>query len=158
VEHDDSATSQAAMVVVITAIAQGIGAAGQGHGGRGFIAGVLGALIAWWLGAGITYWVGTRFFGGTATWGEVARTLGFANSPLLLAVLGLVPGLGRIVIPILGLWVLVARIIAIRQALDFSTGKAILTALVGWLVAMLPVVLIFMLVMVGALLGGRAAQ
>jgi hypothetical protein len=34
-------------------------------------------------------------------------------------------------------WLLVAGIIAIRQALDFSTGKAIATALLGWLAMVL---------------------
>lgn len=31
------------------------------------------------------------------------------------------------------IWVLIAGIIAIRQALDFSTGRAILTAVLGWI-------------------------
>ena len=45
---------------------------------------------------------------------------------------------------IVGIWILIAGIIAIRQALDFSTGKAILTVVLGWLammlLAMLPMV------------------
>jgi hypothetical protein len=40
------------------------------------------------------------------------------------------------------IWVLIAGIIAIRQALDFSTGKAILTAVLGWLVIFLPLALL----------------
>src|SRR5215208_4881587 len=139
VEHDESATSQAALVVAITAVTQAVGAAaGQGHAGRNFLLVIILALVTWWLSAGITYFIGTRMFGGTATWGEVARTLGFANSPLVLAVFGFIPGIGRLLLFVLSIWVLVARIIAIRQALDFDTGKAILTALVGWLVVVLP--------------------
>jgi predicted double-glycine peptidase len=34
---------------------------------------------------------------------------------------------------IVALWLLATGIVAIRQALDFSTGKAILTALLGWI-------------------------
>lgn len=158
VEHDETATSQAALVVAITAVTQAIGAAaGQGHAGRNFIATVIVALISWWLGAGITYWVGTRLFGGTATWGEVARTIGFAQSPAVLAVLGIIPGLGRLVLFVVWVWVLVASVIAIRQALDFDTGKAVLTALVGWLVSKLPIFLLGLLA-VGALLVGGARR
>ena len=40
---------------------------------------------------------------------------------------------GSLVQVVVGFWMLAAGIIAIRQALDFSTGKAILTAVVGWL-------------------------
>ncbi|HKG92099.1 MAG TPA: YIP1 family protein [Gemmatimonadaceae bacterium] len=157
VEHDESATSQAALVVAITAVTQAIGAAaGHGNAGRNFIGTVIVALIAWWLSAGITYFVGTRLFGGTATWGEVARTLGFANSPSVLAVFGFVPGLGRLLLVVLSIWVLVARIIAIRQALDFDTGKAIATAFIGWLVAMIPIFLLAMLVMGAAIAGGMS--
>jgi len=34
---------------------------------------------------------------------------------------------------VVAIWVLIAGIIAIRQALDFSTGRAILTAVLGWI-------------------------
>jgi len=32
------------------------------------------------------------------------------------------------------IWTLVTGIIAIRQALDFSTGKAVITAVLSWIV------------------------
>ena len=60
----------------------------------------------------------------------------------MLAVLGLIPvvgGLVRVVVPI---WILIAGVIAIRQALDVSTGKAVLTAVLGWLVLAIPAVLL----------------
>ena len=40
-------------------------------------------------------------------------------------------------------WLLVTGIVAIRQALDFTTGKAILTAIIGWVIAVaVPVLLV----------------
>jgi hypothetical protein len=135
VEADTTATGQAAVVVALGAIASGIGMAREGSGG--IIAAVLGSLIGWALWAGITYLIGDKVLGGTATWGELLRTLGFAQAPRVLAVFGFIPGLGRLVMAIIGIWVLVAGIIAIRQALDFSTGKAVATALLGWLAMML---------------------
>jgi len=131
VEADRTATSQAAAVVAIVAVASAIGAA---RGGGGSIVGALiGAFIGWLIWSGVTYLVGTRVFDGTATWGELLRTLGFAQSPGVLYVFGFVPVLGWLVRAVVAVWILVAGIVAIRQALDFTTGRAILTALLGWL-------------------------
>src|SRR5690606_3415430 len=124
-----SATVQAAIVVAIVAVASAIGGIGTGN--------VLGFLIAqivgWLIWAGLTYLIGDKLLGGTATWGELLRTLGFAQSPGVLYVLGFIPLLGWLVRAVVGIWILITGIIAIRQALDFSTGRAIATALLGWL-------------------------
>ena len=142
VEHDASATGQAAVVVAIVAVASAIGAIGGD--GAGPIGALIGAVIGWIVWAGITYLIGDKLLGGTASWGELLRTLGFAQSPGVLFVLGIVPLLGGLVRAVVGIWILIAGVIAIRQALDFSTGKAILTVILGWLammlLAMLPMV------------------
>lgn len=130
VEHDETATGQAAVVVGIVAIASAIGGLSDGFGG--FLVGLLAAYVGWLVWSGITYLVGTNLFGGTATWGELLRTIGFAQSPGVLAVLAIIPLLGILVRLVVFVWLLVAVIIAIRQALDVTTGKAVLTALVGW--------------------------
>ncbi len=140
VEADTTATGQAAMVVAIVAVAQAIGAAGEG--GRGIIIALLGAVLGWVVWAGITYLIGDKLFGGTATWGELLRTLGFAQSPGVLYVLGIVPLLGGLIRFAVGIWILIAGIIAIRQALDFGTGRAILTAVVGWLAIAIPLAIL----------------
>jgi hypothetical protein len=131
VESDYNATGQAALVVTMVAIASAIG--GLNQGGRGIIGGVLVAVVGWLLWSAITYVIGDKVFGGTATWGELLRTLGFAQAPGVLLVLGIIPGLGGLIGMVVGIWMLVAGIIAIRQALDFTTGRAILTALLGWI-------------------------
>jgi hypothetical protein len=136
VEADHTATGQAAGVVALVAIAQAIG--GAGEGGFGIFAGVISALLGWLLWAGITYLIGAKLFGGTATWGELLRTIGFAQTPGVLYVLGLIPVLSGIIRFGVAIWVLIAGIIAIRQALDINTGRAILTAVLGWLAIMLP--------------------
>lgn len=133
VEADHSATTQAATVVLLVAISGAIGASGEGS--QGMIASVFNAFIAWLVWAGVTNFVGTRVFGGTADWGELLRTLGFAQAPGLLGFLAIVPLLGGSVSVVIGVWTLVAGIVAIRQALDFSTGKAVLTALLSMAVA-----------------------
>lgn len=130
VEHDTTATSQAATVVAIVAVAAAIGSVRSGSGG--LIAGLIGAFAGWLIWSGVTYLIGTALFEGKATWGELLRTLGFAQSPGVLYVLGIIPFLGGLVRLAVWIWLLVAGIIAIRQALDVDTGKAILTALIGW--------------------------
>ncbi len=159
VEHNNTLTSQAATVVGIVAVCQGIGGAigaAMARDGSGpstvivaLLGGIVAAFIGWVLWAYITYWVGTTFFKGTATPGEMLRTLGFAQTPGVLGILGFIPILGGIIGLIGSILTLVAGIVAIRQALDFTTGKAIMTALVGWLALMLVAIVFGLLFGVG---------
>lgn len=129
VEHDLDGTMQAAGVVVLVAVCSAIGALGSG--GAGVIGGAIGALLTWGLWSGLTFLIGTRVFGGTATWGEMLRTIGFAQVPGVLYLLKIVPLVGGLVGLVAGVWTLIAGVIAIRQALDVDTGKAILTTLLS---------------------------
>jgi hypothetical protein len=132
VEADTRATNQALLVVALVAVASGIGQAGSG---RNVVAqilfGLLTALLGWAVWSYVMYFVGTRFMGGTATYGELLRTLGFAESPGVLFIFGIIPGLGAIISGIAGIWVLVTSFIAIRQALDIDNGKTVITILLG---------------------------
>jgi hypothetical protein len=132
VEADGSATSQAAVVVVLAAIASAIGSFNENA-----IGALIGSFVGWAVWAGVTYFIGTALFKGTATWGELLRTLGFAQAPGLLYVVGIIPILGGFAKVIIAIWLLVAGIIAIRQALDISTGKSVVVAILGWLLLML---------------------
>ena len=135
VEHDEKATGQAAVVVIIVAVCSAIGAVWRG--GPSIIMAPVSAVLGWLLWSAVSYLIGTRLLGGTATWGELLRTVGFAQSPGVLMIFGIIPLLGWMVRVVVGLWLLVAGIIAIRQALDFSTGKAVVTALLGWIAMVL---------------------
>ena len=140
VEADTTANGQAGGVVALAAVAQAIGAIGEG--GLGLVGGLVGALAGWVIWAGVTYLIGAKVLGGTATWGELLRTLGFAQAPGMLAVLGIIPVLGGLVKVVVAIWILIAGVIAIRQALDVSTGKAVLTAVLGWLALVLPLLIL----------------
>jgi hypothetical protein len=131
VEHDQEATGQAAVVVVIVAICTAIGAIWRG--GPSIIMGPVSAILGWLLWSAITYLIGAKLLGGVATWGELLRTIGFAQSPGVLKIFGIIPLLGGLVRIVVAVWLLIAGIIAIRQALDFSTGKAVITAFLGWI-------------------------
>lgn len=137
VEADTTATGQAAAVVAIAALCTAIGTSDDG-----ILGSIIGSLIAWPIWSGLTYLIGDKVFHGTATWGELLRTLGFAQAPAFLNILGLIPFLGWLIVLITGIWVLFAGVIALRQALDITTGKAVLVALMGVIVLiMLPLVL-----------------
>jgi hypothetical protein len=63
----------------------------------------------------------------------------------LIQVLGLIPGLGTGVRLIAGVWMLVAFVLAVRQALDFtSTARAVGVCIIGWLILMAINTFIFM--------------
>ena len=65
VEHDQSATRQAMLVVVLGAIAAGIGVLDGGL--LAIVVGIVAALIGWAIYAFVAYWVGTHIFHGPHT-------------------------------------------------------------------------------------------
>lgn len=135
VEADTGANGQAIAVVVLASVAAGIG--GGGTVGS-LIGGSIGALIAWYIWAFLTFWIGTRLLpeaGTRATQGELLRTIAFSSSPGLLRILGILPALQALAFLVSGVWMLVAMVIAVRQALDYrSTGRAVGVCLIGWIV------------------------
>jgi len=128
VEHDRTATGQAVAVVLIAAVAEAIGGLGSGVG---LVGGAVAALVRWGTWSGVTWFIGTRVFKGTADWGELLRTIGFAQAPAVLLALGFIPLVWVFVAPLVSIWLLIATLIGIRQALDISTGQAFLTAALG---------------------------
>jgi hypothetical protein len=140
VERDENATTQALFVVIIVALASAIGGAldatlsnRPGALVGNALGGILAALVGWVIWSGVTYFIGTQILRGTATYGELLRTIGFAQSPGVLLVLRFIPVLGGLIALAVAIWQLVAGVVAIRQALDVTTGQAIVTVLLGWL-------------------------
>lgn len=136
VEADTTALGQAMGVVVLSSVAAGIGAIGH-KGVMGLVGGTIAALIAWFIWAFVTYLIGTKMLPEPQTRsdvGELLRTTGFSSAPGLLRIFGLLPILGGIVVFAANIWMLVAMIIAVRQALDYtSTWRAIGVCILGWL-------------------------
>ena len=148
VEADTGATGQAMLVVVLSSVAAGIGSVGGGAGLKGLLLGALSALAAWYIWAFLTYFIGTRLLPESQTEadvGQLLRTTGFSSSPGLLRILGILPGLTGIVFLGCAVWMLVAMVIAVRQALDYhGTGRAIAVCLIGWVVQVAITVLVMM--------------
>jgi hypothetical protein len=154
VEKDVTATNEAVLVVVIASICAGIGVAIAGHMGGlgvaiiGLVVGIITALVSWFIWSFITYFIGTRVFKGPqteATYGQLLRCIGFSASPGVIRIVSFIPILGGVINFIALIWSLVAMVIAVRQALDFSTGRAIATCVVGFIVLLIILVAAAML-------------
>ncbi len=146
VEKDPSSMSQAMAVVVISSLAGGIGSLGV-LGLGGILLGLITALAGWFIWAFLTYYVGTKLLPEPQTKadvGELLRTIGFSSSPGVIRALGFIPVLGGIILFAASVWMLVAMVIAVRQALDYkSTGRAVGVCLIGWVVQMVLFAILF---------------
>src|SRR5262245_27787637 len=140
VEADRSATGQAFAVILLSSLGAAIGARGFGTGSPEsmvFITAL--ATIAWAVWAVITYQIGTTVLREPQTkadLGELLRTIGFSSAPGMLRVFGVVPGAAWPAFAITAVWMLIAMIVAVRQALDYSsTVRAIAVCVLGWAIA-----------------------
>ncbi len=156
IADDPSATTPAAIIVVVVALLQGILGAVvlQSLGAQlpqtpGLVTAtnpiafavrtILSAIIGWFIVSWVLAFVSKTFFGGKTNTSEMLRVFGFTQ---LFAIIGIIPCLG-----IIG-WILsiIGAIIGIREASEFDTGKAILTGIIGL------VVLIVVGLVIGAIL------
>jgi len=136
VEADVSATGPAIGVVIVSSMA---GAIGIGASNPRSIAGwFVAVIVSWMVWVLLTLFIGTRLLPGSATqadFGQILRTTGFSASVGILRVLGVLPLIGRPIFIIVTIWMLLTFVIAIRQALDFtSTARAFVVCLLGWLI------------------------
>ena len=145
VEHDTSAMGQAFGVVLLASVAAGIGSVW--HGGiLGLIGTAFWDVVGWLVWSLVIYFLGTRVFPEEQTeadYGQLLRTIGFAYTPGIIRILGIIPFLRWIVMPIAWIWVVAAMVVAVRQALDYrTTGKAILVCVVGFVSYMLVMLIV----------------
>jgi hypothetical protein len=141
IEADRTATPQAVAVVLMSAAAAGIGARGFGADQQIPLVGVaIIALLAWSAWAVMTLHIGGRMFPEPATkvdLGELLRTLGFASAPGILRVFGLIEPLAEPMFILTAIWMLLAMIVAVRQALDYtSTLRAVAVCTFGFTLAL----------------------
>jgi hypothetical protein len=123
VEADVNATGQAASVVLLAAFAGSINFPGAPF--AILFAGLVAALVGWWLFAYVIYLIGTKLMPEPETradFGALLRAMGFANAPGVVKLLGIVPELRPLVIFVATVWVLVATVTAVRHALSYSSS------------------------------------
>jgi hypothetical protein len=146
VEADKGAMGQAMGVVVLSSIAAGIGSIAT-IGVKGIVIGAITALIAWYVWAYMTYFIGVKILPEPQTkadHGELLRTIGFSSSPGLIRVLAFIPGISRIIFAVASIWMLIAMVIAVRQALDYrSTLRAVGVCVIGWVIQAIILMILF---------------
>ena len=147
VEADKSATFQAAGVVVLSSLAAGVGALSLGA--SNFLLAPLLSLISWYIWAYLIFLIGAKLFPEPSTHadhGELLRTIGFSSAPGLIRVFGFTPELMSITYIGSAIWMLIAMIIAVRQALDYqSTWRAIGVVVIGFLIQTIILIMILKL-------------
>ena len=135
VEADRSATLQAFAVVVLAALAAGVGGIAN-HGPMGVFWHTVSRVVLWAVWAWVTCIIGTRLLPTEATrsdWGELLRTIGFSSAPGVLHLFGMFEPITAAVFTVCGIWTLVAMVVAVRQALDYdSTWRAIAVCAIGF--------------------------
>lgn len=133
VEADKSATWQAVVIAVVSSLAITIGDSHEGS--ADVIASLVAGLAGWILWLFFIWLVGVKMVPEPETksdLGELIRTTGFASTPGLFRILGLIPIVGSLIVIAAWLWTLAAMVIAVRQALDYkSLGRAIFVCVVG---------------------------
>lgn len=138
VEHDQNATGSAALVVILSSLAAGVGSINV-LGSSGILIGTIVALASWFLWSLLTYVIGARVLPTPETeanLGQLLRTLGYASAPGVIRVLGILGSsvLGFVILMAV-IWSLAAMVIAVRQALDYkSTWRAIAVVLIAGMI------------------------
>ena len=151
VEDDSGATTQAMVVVVMVAVFTGIAIFLSGYASffDAVIDGVFRGILNWAVWALVTLIVGTTILKGPDTdadWGELARVTGFAQTPGLLNIFTFIYAVEIYVWAAAFLWQFAAMVVAVRQALDYtSIWRAFFVVLISF---------VFVLVILTPLLWG----
>jgi hypothetical protein len=125
---------------MLSSLAAGVGGLGPLGARPAALAGIsLLAFAVWAIWALVTFQIGTRIFPTARTQadvGQLLRTIGFASAPGIFRVVAVVPGLATSVFIVTSVWMLMAMILAVRQALDYtSTARAFAVCVFGWALA-----------------------
>jgi len=158
VMNDPAAIRQALLVVLIYSSFAGIGAGlltlpdvDAGQFVLNLFVGLFSALVLWFVWSFVTYFIGTTLFKGPqtpwrviATYGELLRAIGFAATPGILLIFILIPLIGIFLSLAACVWMFIATVIAVREALDFSTWRSICTCFVSGILHLVFAILIIL--------------
>ena len=138
VESDTSATIQALMVVLMVSIAGSFPLLMVGNVGY-FAVMIVAGIIFWLIWALATFTVGGTILktpNTEANWGELLRTTGFAQTPGLFGLIGIIPILSQVIALPVMIWQIVAMVVGIRHALDYtSTLRAVAVVIIAFIPA-----------------------
>jgi hypothetical protein len=135
---DTKAMFQSMMVVFLFSVASAYGSFGRG-GVAAINFGMITTLLGWYIWAFSSYFIGVRLLPESpidADRKAVLRALGFASSPGLIRLLGLIPDTAGIAFAATSIWMIVAAVVAIKQVLKFeSTFRATVVCIIAWVIS-----------------------
>jgi|TARA_B110000971_G_scaffold89557_1_gene92116 hypothetical protein len=136
VQKDKSATISAAIVVILSSSAAGIGAASLGAGN--FILAPIFSLISWFVWAYIVYFVGVKLFPDTktkTTQFALLRAIGFSSAPGIIRIFGFNEELMTVTFIGSAFWMLACMVVAVKETLNYkSLWKALGVVIISWFV------------------------
>lgn len=137
VSADTGTMFQAMMAVFLFSAASAYGGFGRA-GSTGINFGMITTLVGWYVWFFSSYFIGVRLVPEAATKGDrkaVLRAMGFATSPGLIRLLGLIPDMAGVMFLTATIWMVVAAAVAIKQVLNYqSTFRAAGVCIIGWLI------------------------
>jgi Yip1 domain len=137
VERDPTSIGQSVGVIVLAAVAAGVGNIYWG-GITGIVSGALMSIIGFLVWSLIVWVIGTKVLPEPTTkadFAETFRVIGFSAAPGLASVITIVPLIGYLFMFLIWLWQMAAMVVAVKQVLDYSTlGKAVVVVLIGFVV------------------------
>ena len=136
VQKDKNATISAAIVVILSSSAAGIGAASLGA--SNFLLAPIFSLISWFVWAYIVYFVGVKLFPDTTTKTTqfaLLRAIGFSSAPGIIRVFGFNEELMTVTFIGAAFWMLVCMVVAVKETLNYkSLWKALGVVIISWFV------------------------
>jgi hypothetical protein len=122
---DPKTMFQAMMAVFIYSAASAYGGFGRA-GVAGINFAMITTIVGWYIWTFSTYFVGVRLLPEAGTIGDrkaVLRAMGFASSPGLIRMLGLIPGFTGVTLLIASVWMFVAAVVAIGHKTGNELSK-----------------------------------
>ena len=135
IEADQNALGQAVTVIVIAAVAALIGNIFRQGLTLGIVSMVV-SLIMYAFWTVMIVLIGTKLMPEPTTKADFAegfRVIGFTASPGVFNVLAIIPFLGPLLSFLIGVWMLIIGVVAVREVLDYSsTGRAFIVCLIAF--------------------------
>ena len=141
---DDPRTTFSALgIVAVAAVAFGLGMRNRPIEGSEatptevMLVAISTVMVGWVAWAFVCNVFGTRVLGGNANNRILLRALGIAHGPSLLFLLISLPVIGDPALILARVWLLVAGVVAVREAQGFGWLQSILPTVTGWIVAII---------------------
>ncbi|HLL49813.1 MAG TPA: YIP1 family protein [Thermomicrobiales bacterium] len=109
------------------------------------VAGILGAILSWYLSSWLLRVIGNRVAGRQVTAEEMRRLVGWGYSPTLASFLSPIPVIGPLLATLGTLWAFVTGVMAVRTAFGVGIWKAIGIEIAAFLVVLVVVIVVVLI-------------